>query len=141
MKKYISAIITVFLVFNLQTYLSAKESYEKKEAKTSFEQFLPSKNFTAQDLKNLLSDNSSISLEKIFLPPIKKVNNADMPQQLFPEEDYYEVYKRVLTNPSSSSDFNLYIPRRWATGVNISSVSLAFLFCLGSDRTYKVRIL
>ena len=107
MKKYISAIITVFLVFNLQTYLSAKESYEKKEAKTSFEQFLPSKNFTAQDLKNLLSDNSSISLEKIFLPPIKKVNNADMPQQLFPEEDYYEVYKRVLTNPSSSSDFNL----------------------------------
>lgn len=75
MRKYLLTTLAVILALNSQTFLFAKESSKKTGSNASFEQFLPSKNFTAQDFKNLLSDNSSIALEKIFLVPTKKTTD------------------------------------------------------------------
>ena len=106
MRKYIITTLAVILALNSQTFLFAKESYKQKGSNASFEKFLPSKKFTAQDFKNLLHDNSSIALEKIFIAPAKKAtaNTATS------ENNYYTIYQSVLANPSSSADFNLTKP-------------------------------
>ncbi len=103
MRKYLLTTLAVILALNSQTFLFAKESSKKTGSNASFEQFLPSKNFTAQDFKNLLSDNSSIALEKLSIAPAKKTNDAV-------EDDYYKTYQNVLASPSSSADFNLTKP-------------------------------
>ena len=102
MKKYIITAIAATLAFNTQTFLFAKDSYEKKSANAAFEQFLPTKNFSAQDFKNLLSDNSFIALEKLFIAPAKKTTDNTATSQ----NNYYTIYQSVLANPSSSADFN-----------------------------------
>lgn len=109
MRKYLLTTLAVILALNSQTFLFAKESSKKTGSNASFEQFLPSKNFTAQDFKNLLSDNSSIALEKIFLVPTKKTTDNTYIKNTS-QDNYYKTYQSILANPSASADFNLTKP-------------------------------
>lgn len=130
MKKYFILTTAIILAVNSQTFLFAKDS-SKKVSNAGFEQYLTN---DMKGLKNLLSDSSAISLEKILLSPaqkayndlIKNTNGANK-EQIFQTnidkakelasldvdyanslpEAYYKIYKEVLANPNTSRDFNL----------------------------------
>lgn len=130
MKKYFILTTAIILAVNSQTFLFAKDS-SKKVSNTGFEQYLTN---DIKDLKNLLSDSSAISLEKILLSPVQKTyndltknTNGANREQIFQTninkakelasldvdyanslpEAYYRIYKEVLANPNTSRDFNL----------------------------------
>lgn len=132
MKKYLIVAIAVISALTSQTYLFAKDSYNK--VSSSFEQFLPDSQMDIKGFDNLLNDSDSITLEKILLSPAersyndltkyvsgtnkaqifqeninlvnqKALTDADYAQSL--PDAYYKIYKEVLANPSASADFNL----------------------------------
>ena len=134
MNKYLINTLAVILAVNTQTFLFAKDSPKKTGLGVSFEQLLPDSKLNTTDIKNLLSDNSSITLEKILLTPTQRAYNnltkfipgADKfktfetnkmkanKEASFDEsyaqalpEAYYKIYEDTIANPSVSPDFNL----------------------------------
>ena len=132
MKKYLTITTAVIFAVNAQTLLFAKDSSKKEVSDIAFEQLLNTKDFA-----NLLSDSSSIALEKILLSPEQRVYNdltkslsAENKEQVFKDNiykvnqkaaldesysealphAYYKIYTDVLANPSASADFNLTKP-------------------------------
>lgn len=132
MKKYLIVAIAVISAFTSQTYLFAKDSYNK--VSSSFEQYLPNSQMDIKGFDNLLSDSDSITLEKILLSPaersyndltkylsgtnkaqifqenINRVNQTALTDAAYAQslpDSYYKIYKEVLANPSASADFNL----------------------------------
>ncbi len=129
MKKYLTLTTAVILAVSAQTLGFAKDASKTDAADIAFEQLLSTK-----DLANLLSDSSSISLEKILLSPEERVYN-DLTKSLNEaakaqnfkaninavnkkaEEDgkyaqavpsaYYKMYTDIVANPNISPDFNL----------------------------------
>lgn len=137
MKKYLIITLAVLFAANVQTFLFAKESSKKEGSDIAFGQFLNENKLNAKDFKNLLSDTSFISLEKLLLSPTQRAYNdltETLPQtnkaQAFKEnidkvnkkaaddasygqvlpDAYYKIYLDTVANPSSSPDFNLIEP-------------------------------
>lgn len=104
MKKYLTIITVIIFTANAQTFLFAKDSSEKEVSNIAFEQYFNESKLNASNFKNLLSDTSFISLEKILLPPTKK-DYKDLTEAL--PGDYYKNYLDTVQNPNISPDFNL----------------------------------
>ena len=132
MKKYLIVAIAVISAFTSQTYLFAKDSYNK--VSSSFEQFLPDSKMDIKGFDNLLSDSDSITLEKILLSPaersyndltkyvsgankaqifqenINRVNQTALTDAAYAQslpDSFYKIYTDVLANPNASADFYL----------------------------------
>ena len=137
MKKYLIITLAVLFAVNAQTFLFAKESSKKEASDIAFGQFLNESKLNAKNFKNLLSDTSFISLEKLLLSPTQRAYNdltETLPQtnkaQVFKEnidkvnkkaaadasygqalpDAYYKIYLNIVANPSTSPDFNLTKP-------------------------------
>lgn len=132
MKKYLTITTAIIFAVNAQTLLFAKDSSKTEVSDIAFEQLLNTKDFA-----NLLSDNSSIALEKILLSPEQRAYNdltksllgadkaklfevnilnvnkkaiEDMKYAQALPDAYYKIYKDILANPNISADFNLTKP-------------------------------
>ena len=134
MKKYLTIMTVIIFAANAQTFLFAKDSSKKEVSDIAFEQYLNESKLNSSDFKNLLSDTSFISLEKLLLSPSQKAYN-DLTEAL-PEQNqaqafesnikkvnlkaasdssysqalpdaYYKIYLDIVKNPNTSPDFNL----------------------------------
>ena len=128
MKKYLTLTTAVLFAVNAQTLLFAKDASKTEASDIAFEQLLNS------DASSLLSDSSSISLEKILLSPEERVYNdltkslneagkaqtfktninnvnkkaaADSKYAQAVPSAYYKMYTDIVANPNISPDFNL----------------------------------
>lgn len=134
MKKYLIAALTGFLVVNMQTLMFALESAKDMNSYASFEQYLPNSQMDIKGFDALLSDNDSITLEKILLSPaersyndltkylsgtnkaqifqenINRVNQTALTDAAYAQslpDSFYKIYTDVLANPNASADFYL----------------------------------